>query len=45
MGLYSPISGGKDSFWQAHVLTKVYDMRPLAVTFSHNWYTEIGKKI
>ena len=39
-----PISGGKDSFWQAHVLTKVYDMRPLAVTFSHNWYTEIGKK-
>ena len=39
-----PISGGKDSFWQAHVLTKVYKMRPLAVTFSHNWYTEIGKQ-
>ena len=39
-----PISGGKDSFWQAHVLTKVYGMRPLAVTFSHNWYTDTGKK-
>ena len=37
-----PISGGKDSFFQAHVLTKVYDMKPLAVTFSHNWYSETG---
>ena len=37
-----PISGGKDSFWQAHVLTKIYKMKPLAVTFSHNWFTDIG---
>lgn len=37
-----PISGGKDSFFQAHVLTKVYGMKPLAVTFSHNWYSETG---
>lgn len=37
-----PISGGKDSFFQAHVLKKVYDMRPLAVTFSHNWLSETG---
>lgn len=37
-----PISGGKDSFFQAHVLTKVYNLKPLAVTFSHNWYSEIG---
>jgi N-acetyl sugar amidotransferase len=37
-----PISGGKDSFFQAHVLTKVYNLRPLAVTFSHNWYSETG---
>lgn len=37
-----PISGGKDSFFQAHVLTKVYGMRPLAVTFSHNWFSETG---
>ena len=39
-----PISGGKDSFWQAYVLTKVYGMRPLAVTFSHNWFSETGKR-
>lgn len=38
-----PISGGKDSTFQLHVLTKVYGMKPLAVTFSHNWFTETGK--
>ncbi len=37
-----PISGGKDSFFQAHVLVKVYGMKPLAVTFSHNWFSETG---
>jgi len=37
-----PISGGKDSAFQLHVLTKVFDMRPLAVTFSHNWYSKTG---
>ncbi len=37
-----PISGGKDSVFQLHVLTKVYGVRPLAVTFNHNWYTETG---
>lgn len=39
-----PISGGKDSTFQAHVLVKVYGMRPLAVTFSHNWYSETGRR-
>jgi N-acetyl sugar amidotransferase len=38
-----PISGGKDSTFQLHVLTKVYGLRPLAVTFSHNWFSEVGK--
>lgn len=38
-----PISGGKDSTFQMHVLTKVYGMKPLAVTFSHNWYSETGR--
>ncbi len=38
-----PISGGKDSIFQLYVLTQVYKMRCLAVTFSHNWYTETGK--
>ena len=37
-----PISGGKDSTFQLHVLTKVYNMKPLAVTFSHNWFSETG---
>jgi N-acetyl sugar amidotransferase len=38
-----PISGGKDSTFQLHILTKVYKMKVLAVTFSHNWFTETGK--
>lgn len=37
-----PISGGKDSTYQLHVLTRVYGMKPLAVTFSHNWWSESG---
>ncbi|CAA7618648.1 N-acetyl sugar amidotransferase [Magnetospirillum sp. UT-4] len=37
-----PISGGKDSMFQMHVLTQVYGMKPLAVTHSHNWYSETG---
>lgn len=38
-----PISGGKDSTFQLHILTQVYGMKPLVVTFSHNWYSETGK--
>ncbi|WP_306534112.1 N-acetyl sugar amidotransferase [Geobacter sp.] len=37
-----PLSGGKDSMFQAYVLTQVYGMKPLGVTFSHNWYSETG---
>lgn len=37
-----PISGGKDSMFQLYVLVEVYKMKPLAVTFSHNWYSEVG---
>lgn len=39
-----PVSGGKDSFFQAYVLTQRYGMRALAVTFSHNWFTETGRR-
>jgi len=39
-----PISGGKDSTFQLHVLTKIYGLKPLAVTFSHNWFSETGKR-
>jgi len=38
-----PVSGGKDSTFQLYVLTQVYGLRPLAVTFSHCWFTETGK--
>lgn len=38
-----PISGGKDSIFQLHLVTKVYGMKPLAVTFNHNWFGETGK--
>jgi N-acetyl sugar amidotransferase len=37
-----PISGGKDSIFQMHVLVNIYKMKPLAVTFNHNWYSETG---
>ena len=37
-----PISGGKDSTFQLHVLVKEYGMRPLAATFSHNWFNSTG---
>jgi N-acetyl sugar amidotransferase len=37
-----PISGGKDSMFQMHVLKEVYDMKPLAVTCNHNWYSKTG---
>lgn len=37
-----PISGGKDSVYQLHILIKEFGMRPLAVTFSHNWYSATG---
>ncbi|MDD5072682.1 MAG: N-acetyl sugar amidotransferase [Candidatus Omnitrophica bacterium] len=38
-----PISGGKDSTFQLYVVTQVYKLNPLAVTFNHNWYSETGK--
>jgi N-acetyl sugar amidotransferase len=38
------VSGGKDSTFQLHVLTKVYEMNPLVVTFNHRWYNETGRQ-
>jgi len=38
-----PISGGKDSAFQLFILTQVFGVTPLAVTFSHNWFTETGR--
>lgn len=37
-----PISGGKDSVWQLHMVKNVYGMNPLAVTFMRRWESETG---
>jgi N-acetyl sugar amidotransferase len=37
-----PGSGGKDSFFAAHVLRERYDMHPLTVTWAPHIYTEWG---
>jgi len=39
-----PGSGGKDSFYQAHVLKYKYGMNPLTVTWAPHMYTEWGWK-
>jgi len=38
-----PISGGKDSTFQLYILTQIYKMKVLAVTFSHNWFSDVGR--
>jgi N-acetyl sugar amidotransferase len=37
-----PVSGGKDSHYQVYLMTEVYDMNPLLVTFNHSYNTKIG---
>lgn len=37
-----PVSGGKDSTYQAYVLVEVLGLKPLCVTFNHNWMSETG---
>ena len=39
-----PGSGGKDSFYAAHVLKYKYGMNPLTITWAPNMYTEWGFK-
>ena len=38
-----PVSGGKDSYWQIHLI-KEYGLNPLLVTYHGNNYTETGMK-
>ncbi len=38
-----PMSGGKDSTFQAYVLTKKYNLTPLAVTHGPNWLSLSGR--
>ena len=37
-----PISGGKDSHYQAHLMMKIFKMRPLFVTYNHAYNTKLG---
>lgn len=39
-----PGSGGKDSFYAAHVLKYKYGMRPLTVTWAPHLYTDWGRR-
>lgn len=39
-----PGSGGKDSFYQAHLLKYKYGMNPLTCTWAPNIYTDWGRK-
>ncbi len=39
-----PGSGGKDSFYQAHVLKHEYGMHPLTVTWAPHVYTDWGRR-
>lgn len=38
-----PISGGKDSMFQAYVLSHKHDLTPLAVTHGTNWFSLTGR--
>ncbi len=38
-----PVSGGKDSFYQVHLMKK-YGMNPLLVTYNENNETDVGKR-
>jgi N-acetyl sugar amidotransferase len=38
------VSGGKDSFWQAHLLTKGYGLKALFVCYAENNHTDVGMR-
>ena len=37
-----PVSGGKDSHWQTHVIKREFGLNPLLVTFNHEMNTHRG---
>ena len=37
-----PVSGGKDSYYQAHLVAKIYGLKPLLVTYHGNNYLPEG---
>jgi N-acetyl sugar amidotransferase len=39
-----PVSGGKDSYFQVHLVAKVYGLKPLLVTYHGNNYLPVGER-
>lgn len=39
-----PISGGKDSHYQAHLITQVYKLKPLFVAYNHGYNSKLGMR-
>ena len=39
-----PVSGGKDSYFQTHIITKEFNLKPLLVTYNGNNYLPEGEK-
>lgn len=39
-----PVSGGKDSYYQAHIATREYGLKPLLVTYHGNNYLPVGER-
>ena len=39
-----PVSGGKDSHYQTYLVTQVYKLKPLLVTYNHSYNTEVGTR-
>ncbi len=39
-----PVSGGKDSFYQTHLIVKKYGLKPLLVTYRENNHTVVGMR-
>jgi N-acetyl sugar amidotransferase len=39
-----PVSGGKDSYFQTHIIKTVYGLNPLLVTYHGNNYTQTGMR-
>jgi len=37
-----PVSGGKDSHYQVYVVTQIFKMKPLLVTYNHSYNTQVG---
>ena len=39
-----PVSGGKDSYYQTHVIVKEFGLKPLLVTYHGNNYLPVGER-